>query len=96
MHLRPGDAYQRLVALDQEAVEGSRPAERALLLEDGPQVALLASASSWRAMVEHGCALSMDVGLGTLPPHQEPSSRGRGRPLSHRVAAPRGGHAGDG
>ncbi|WP_225413230.1 sigma-54-dependent transcriptional regulator [Stigmatella hybrida] len=72
VHLRPGDAYRRLVALDQEALEG-RPPAPAALREEGPQVALLASASSWRAVVAHGGALSIDVGLGTLQPHQEPS-----------------------
>jgi DNA-binding NtrC family response regulator len=72
IHLRPGDAYRRLVTLDLEALEG-RPPVREAPLEEGPQVALLASASAWRAVVEHGCALSIDVGLGTLQPHQEPS-----------------------
>ncbi|WP_224243716.1 sigma-54-dependent transcriptional regulator [Hyalangium gracile] len=71
VHLRPADAYRRLAALEREAVEPWPPKEGSLLLADGPQVALLASASAWRAVVEHGCAVSIDVGLGTLQPHQE-------------------------
>jgi transcriptional regulator with AAA-type ATPase domain len=38
-------------------------------------VSLLASASAWRAVVEHGCAVSIDVGLGTLRPHQASAKR---------------------
>jgi transcriptional regulator with AAA-type ATPase domain len=72
VHLRPVEAYSRLVALEREAMDRLSPGEEALALADGPQVALLASASAWRAVVEHRCALSIDVGLGTLRPHQEP------------------------
>lgn len=75
VHLRPADAYSRLVALEREAMETSRPGEEALPLADGPQVSLLASASAWRAVVEHGCAVSIDVGLGTLRPHQASAKR---------------------
>ncbi|MCY1083197.1 sigma-54-dependent transcriptional regulator [Archangium lansingense] len=71
VHLRPAEAYQRLVALEYEAMEHTSPEDEALPPADGPQVALLASASAWRAVVEHGCAVSVDVGLGTLMPHQE-------------------------
>ncbi|MFY0571446.1 sigma-54-dependent transcriptional regulator [Archangium lansingense] len=75
VHLRPADAYSRLVALEREAMERLPPGEGSLPLAEGPQTALLASASAWRAVVEHGCAVSIDVGLGTLQPHQEPSRR---------------------
>ena len=75
VHLRPADAYRRLVALGRDAVETWPPSEQALLLADGPQVSLLASASAWRAVVEHGCAVSIDVGLGTLQPHQDSAAR---------------------
>jgi transcriptional regulator with AAA-type ATPase domain len=75
VHLRPADAYSRLVALEREAMERLPRGEEVLPLADGPQVALLASASAWRAVVEHRCALSIDVGLGTLQPLQEPSHR---------------------
>ncbi|WP_224364702.1 sigma-54-dependent transcriptional regulator [Hyalangium versicolor] len=75
VHLRPADAYRRLAALEREAAETCPPDEKSLLLADGPQVALLASASAWRAVVEHGCAVSIDVGLGTLQPHQESARR---------------------
>jgi transcriptional regulator with AAA-type ATPase domain len=73
VHLRPAEAYSRLMALEREAMEHSPPGQEALALTDGPQVALLASASAWRAVVEHRCALSIDVGLGTLRSHQEPA-----------------------
>ncbi len=71
VHLRPTDAYRRLAALEREGLEAHPPGQESLLLADGPQVSLLASASAWRAVVEHGCAVSIDVGQGTLQPHQE-------------------------
>jgi DNA-binding NtrC family response regulator len=74
VHLRPADAYRRLAALEREALDSPSPEqESSLLLADSPQVSLLASASAWRAVVEHGCAVSIDVGLGTLQPHQGPA-----------------------
>jgi DNA-binding NtrC family response regulator len=73
VHLRPADAYRRLVALEREALDSQSQSEDSLLLADGPQVSLLASASAWRAVVEHGCAVSIDVGQGTLQPHQGPA-----------------------
>jgi hypothetical protein len=73
VHLRPADAYRRLAALEWEAVESQPSGQESLLLADSPQVSLLASASAWRAVVEHGCAVSIDVGLGTLQPHQGPA-----------------------
>ncbi|QRN98821.1 sigma 54-interacting transcriptional regulator [Archangium violaceum] len=75
VHLRPADTYSRLMALEREAMETPSPEEAALSLANEPQTALLASASAWRAVVEHGCAVSIDVGLGTLLPHQA-SARG--------------------
>jgi transcriptional regulator with AAA-type ATPase domain len=75
VHLRPAESYRRLVALPWEAVEPWPPKDEALLLANEPQVALLVSASAWRAVVEHGCALSIDVGLGTLQLLQEPNRR---------------------
>jgi DNA-binding NtrC family response regulator len=71
VHLRPADAYRRLAALEQEALDNGSSGQESLLLADGPQVSLLASASAWRAVVEHGCAVSIDVGQGTLHPHRE-------------------------
>jgi DNA-binding NtrC family response regulator len=71
VHLRPADAYRRLVALEYAAVKNDSPGEEALLPGDGPLLALLASASAWRAVLEHGCAISIDVGGGRLQPHQE-------------------------
>ena len=68
VHLRPADTYRRLVALEREAVERESQAQEPLLAADGAQIALLASASAWRAVVEHGCAVLIDVGQGTLQP----------------------------
>lgn len=73
VHLRPADAYRRLAALEREASDAPPSGQESLLLADSPQVSLLASASAWRAVVEHGCAVSIDVGLGTLQPHQGPA-----------------------
>src|SRR4051794_19153487 len=58
VHLRPADAYQRLVVLEREALETPSSEQEAVLLADGAQMSLLASASAWRAVVEHGCAVS--------------------------------------
>jgi DNA-binding NtrC family response regulator len=80
VHLRPAEAYSRLMALEREALDTLPSGEEALPLADGPQAALLASASAWRAVVEHGCAVSIDVGLGTLRPHQA-SARSLAAPL---------------
>lgn len=66
VHLRPADAYRRLAALEREALDTGALGLESLLLDNGPQVSLLASASAWRAVVEHGCAVSIDVGHGTL------------------------------
>jgi DNA-binding NtrC family response regulator len=84
VHLRPADSYRQLVALEWEAVESGTQEEASLLKADEPQVALLASASAWRAVVEYGSAVSIDVGLGTLQPHQEPTRR---LTSTHPVAA---------
>ncbi|KFE62754.1 sigma-54-dependent transcriptional regulator [Hyalangium minutum] len=73
VHLRPAESYRRLVALEREALDTPAPSEDSLLLADGPRVSLLASASAWRAVVEHGCAVSIDVGQGTLQPHEGPA-----------------------
>jgi len=73
VHLRPADAYRRLAALEREALDSPSPEQESLLLDDSPQVSLLASASAWRAVVEHGCAVSIDVGLGSMSPHQGPT-----------------------
>ncbi|PTL81269.1 sigma-54 dependent transcriptional regulator [Vitiosangium sp. GDMCC 1.1324] len=70
VHLRPDDAYRRLVSLEWESLATSAPGEEPLQTGEQPQGALLTSASAWRAVVEHGCALSIDVGLGTLSPHE--------------------------
>ncbi len=82
VHLRPADDYRRLVALEREALERGLQEQEALLAADGAQMALLASASAWRAVVEHGYAVSIDVGQGTLQPYGESA---RSLPSSHPV-----------
>ncbi|MFE8597094.1 sigma-54-dependent transcriptional regulator [Archangium violaceum] len=64
VHLRPGDAYRRLVSLERGA-ERAQPA----VPEEG--AALLTSATAWRSVVRYRCAVSIDVNLGTLEPHAE-------------------------
>ncbi|XXF76533.1 sigma 54-interacting transcriptional regulator [Myxococcaceae bacterium GXIMD 01537] len=58
VHLRPGDGYRRLAALEG-ASQGSST--------EG--ASLFASGSAWRAVVEHRCAVSIDVNVGTVQPH---------------------------
>nr|QKW93881.1 DNA-binding transcriptional response regulator NtrC family protein [Vitiosangium cumulatum] len=62
VHLRPGDAYRRLVSLEHGA-ERAQPAAP----EEG--AALLTSATAWRSVVRYRCAVSIDVNLGSLEPH---------------------------
>ncbi|WNG48202.1 sigma-54-dependent Fis family transcriptional regulator [Archangium minus] len=69
VHLRPGDAYRRLVSLERGA-ERARPAGLGEGgLEEG--AALLTSATAWRSVVRHRCGVSIDVNLGSLEPHAE-------------------------
>lgn len=58
VHLRPGDAYRRLAALEHSSHGG--PAEGA---------SLFTSATAWRAVVEHRCAVAIDVNIGRVQPH---------------------------
>jgi len=69
VHVRPDDAYRRLTVLEAEAVRGRKQGE-GTLSPAGQDVALLASASAWRAVLEHGCAVAIDVNLKTLQPLQ--------------------------
>ncbi|HZI08204.1 MAG TPA: sigma 54-interacting transcriptional regulator, partial [Archangium sp.] len=64
VHLRPGDAYRRLVSWECGA-ERVKPA----VPEEG--AALLTSATAWRSVVRYRCAVSIDVNLGSLEPHAE-------------------------
>ncbi|MBN1210157.1 MAG: sigma-54-dependent Fis family transcriptional regulator [Myxococcaceae bacterium] len=64
VHLRPGEGYRRLAVVDageRPSTTGDGGSE-----EDRP---LFTSASIWRAVVEHRCAVSVDVHLGQLQPH---------------------------
>ena len=64
VHLRPGEAYRRLVSWECGA-ERASPA----VPEEG--AALLTSATAWRSVVRYRCAVSIDVNLGSLEPHAE-------------------------
>ncbi|MBN9683260.1 MULTISPECIES: sigma-54-dependent transcriptional regulator [unclassified Corallococcus] len=60
VHLRPGEAYRRLAALDVGARE---------VTDAGVGTPFFTSATAWRAVVEHRCAVSIDVNIGTVQPH---------------------------
>jgi hypothetical protein len=63
IHLRPEEGYRGLAVL--EAGEAGRGEATA-----GMTTPLLASATAWQLMVERRCAISIDVNLGLLTPHQ--------------------------
>ncbi len=71
VHLRPEDAYRRLVVREQESARPRPAPATSSPTVAAQEMALLASASAWRAVVEHGCAVAIDVGLGKLQPLQE-------------------------
>ncbi|MCP3103285.1 sigma 54-interacting transcriptional regulator [Myxococcus sp. K15C18031901] len=60
VHLRPGEAYRRLAALDVGAKE---------ITEANVGTPFFTSATAWRAVMEHRCAVSIDVNVGTVQPH---------------------------
>jgi transcriptional regulator with AAA-type ATPase domain len=60
VHLRPGEAYRRLAALDVGANE---------IADASVGTPFFTSATAWRAVVEHRCAVSIDVNVGTVQPH---------------------------
>src|SRR5215217_3011408 len=60
VHLRPGEAYRRLAALDVGATE---------ITDASVGTPFFTSATAWRAVVEHRCAVSIDVNVGTVQPH---------------------------
>ncbi|WP_171818220.1 sigma-54-dependent transcriptional regulator [Pyxidicoccus fallax] len=60
VHLRPGEAYRRLAALDVGSSE---------ITDASVGTPFFTSATAWRAVVEHRCAVSIDVNVGTVQPH---------------------------
>jgi transcriptional regulator with AAA-type ATPase domain len=64
IHLRPHDTYRRLVALEWEhaLTEPVTPAA----LTTGADANVLASATAWRSVSEHQCAVAIDVHSGTF------------------------------
>ncbi|QRN93331.1 sigma-54-dependent Fis family transcriptional regulator [Archangium violaceum] len=69
IHLRPEEGYRGLAVL--EAGAAARPSGAAGKADGtaGMVTPLLASATAWQLMVEHRCAISIDVNLGLLTPH---------------------------
>lgn len=64
VHLRPSDGYRGLVALEA----GSAGAAREIGEGEPGQIP---SASAWRWVAAYGCAVSIDVTLGTMEPQLE-------------------------
>jgi transcriptional regulator with AAA-type ATPase domain len=60
VHLRPGESYRRLAALDVGAKE---------IADASVGTPFFTSATAWRAVVEHRSAVSIDVNVGTVQPH---------------------------
>ncbi|WNZ60416.1 hypothetical protein QEG98_31180 [Myxococcus sp. MxC21-1] len=60
VHLRPGEAYRSLAALEVGAAE---------ITDASVGTPFFTSATAWRAVVEHRCAVSIDVNVGTVQPH---------------------------
>jgi transcriptional regulator with AAA-type ATPase domain len=60
VHLRPGEAYRRLAALDVGASE---------IADASVGTPFFTSATAWRAVAEHRSAVSIDVNVGTVQSH---------------------------
>ena len=64
IQLRPDDTYQRLLALEWEEAQDEQVEPAALTV--GADANLLASATAWRSVLEHRCAVAIDVHAGTF------------------------------
>src|SRR5690242_15108146 len=64
IHLRPHDTYRRLVALEWEHARTEQVDLAALTT--GAEANVLASATAWRSVSEHQCAVTIDVHSGTF------------------------------
>ncbi|QRN97850.1 sigma 54-interacting transcriptional regulator [Archangium violaceum] len=82
VHVRPDDAYRRLAVLEMEAVRGRPRSGMGPPPVAGQDVALLASASAWRAVAEQGKAVAIDVNLKTLQPLEGGGVGNASRPSS--------------
>jgi len=71
VHLRPGETYTNLAVVEARPASAVQAvlAGGVLPHEQGAQVPSLASATAWRSLVEHRCALSIDINLGTMEAH---------------------------
>jgi transcriptional regulator with AAA-type ATPase domain len=64
IHLRPDDTYQRLLALEWEGAQAEQVNPDDLAV--GSEANLLASATVWRTVLKHRCAVAIDVNAGTF------------------------------
>ncbi len=64
IQLRPHDTYQRLLAVEWEDAQAEQVDPSALSV--GADANLLASATAWRTVLEHRCAVAIDVHAGTF------------------------------
>ena len=64
IQLRPHDTYQRIVALEWDDAQAQQA--DASTLSVGADANLLASATAWRSVLEHRCAVAIDVHSGTF------------------------------
>ncbi|MEZ4299018.1 MAG: sigma 54-interacting transcriptional regulator [Polyangiaceae bacterium] len=62
VHIRPADGYRHLAVIEHET--GARE------LQDGLSASHLPSATAWRWVNERRCAVSIDVALGRVQPHE--------------------------
>jgi len=71
VHLRPEEGYRRLAVLEASPEQGGAAGPKGK--EDatvGMMTPLMASATAWQLVVEHCCAISIDVTLGRLQLHR--------------------------
>lgn len=61
---RPDDTYQRLLALEWEGAQAEQIHPDGLAV--GSEANLLASATVWRTVLKHRCAVAIDVNAGTF------------------------------
>jgi DNA-binding NtrC family response regulator len=69
IHLRPEEGYRGLAVLEVGAADQPSGVAGKTDSTSGMETPLLASATAWQLVVEHRCAISIDVILGLLKPH---------------------------
>jgi transcriptional regulator with AAA-type ATPase domain len=90
-HLRPADGYRRLTVVEHAAEPGDADPESAPEPETAPSY--LPSATAWRWVEAHRCAVSIDVQLRQVKPHAEGAGalvqRGVGEPFDSKESRQR-------